>query len=187
MIGKINAEYVRRVTDDSGAHELTFKVDPSSRFAVRLITDELNSLKKSGESTIVLTIDQYRSRRSLAQNRMMWELLEIMAKALNGGRTGGVTAWDCYLDMLEKYGGKFEYIQCQKKALPTLKDMFRQIRVVEEREKDTVMCKCYVGSSKFNTKEMKMMIDGLLDELESMDGVDAAALLYLREEWRNAG
>lgn len=182
-IGKLNAQFVRRVVDDDGNMELTFRVDKSSRWAVSGVVYDLRRLSADGNPEIVITIDKYKSKRSLAQNRMMWALLEIMARAMNGGRTGGVTAWDCYLDMLEKYGGKFEYIQCLKSALPKLQSMFRAIKIVEERDRDTVLCKAFVGSSKFNTLEMKMMIDGIFDDLSAMDNVDAEEVSYLHNEW----
>lgn len=153
-IGKVNVELTRRTTDDEGNVEISFRICPESRWAVRSIVDDIRELKSKGQPRLVLTLDRHRKRRSLDQNRMMWALLEIMANALNGGRTGGVTAWDCYLDMLEKYGARFEYLQCTKEALPTLKSMFRAIKVVEERERDTVMCKAYIGSSQFTTAEM---------------------------------
>ncbi len=182
-IGKLNAQFVRRVVDDYGNAELIFRVDKSSRWAVGSIVDDLRRMASDGKRELVLTIDQYQSKRSLAQNRMMWALLEIMARAMNGGRTGGITAWDCYLDMLEKYGGKFEYIQCLKTALPKLREMFRAIKIVEERDRNTVLCKAFVGSSKFNTAEMKMMIDGIFDDLSCMENVDDAEIAYLRNEW----
>lgn len=182
-IGKLNAQFVRRVVDDDGNAELIFRVDKSSRWAVSGVVDDLRRLSADGKPEIVITIDKYKSKRSLAQNRMMWALLEIMARAMNGGRTGDVTAWDCYLDMLEKYGGKFEYIQCLKAALPKLREMFRAIKIVEERDRDTVLCKAFVGSSKFNTSEMKMMIDGIFDDLSAMENVDDAEVAYLRNEW----
>lgn len=185
-VGKLNTQFVRRVVDDDGSAELIFRVDKSSRWAVSGVVDDLRRLAAEGKRDLVLTIDLYKSRRSLAQNRMMWALLEIMAKAMNGGRTGGVTAWDCYLDMLEKYGGKFEYIQCLKESLSKLREMFRAIKIVEERDRDTVLCKAFVGSSKFNTSEMKMMIDGIFDDLSDMENVDDVEIAYLKNEWVNS-
>ncbi len=182
-VGKLNAQFVRRVVDDDGNMELTFRVDGSSRWAAGGVVDDLRRLSADGKPEIVITIDPYRSKRSLAQNRLMWALLEVMARAMNGGRTGGVTAWDCYLDMLERYGGKFEYIQCLKAALPKLREMFRAIKIVEERDHNTVFCKAFVGSSQFNAAEMTQMIDGLFDELAGMEHVDDAELSYLHGEW----
>lgn len=182
-IGKMNAEFTRRTTDDEGNIEISFRVSPESRWAVRAIVKDIRDLKDKGDPRLVLTLDRHRKRRSLDQNRMMWALLEIMANAQNGGRTGGVTAWDCYLDMLEKYGARYEYLQCTKEAFPALKNMFRAIKVIEEREKDTVMCKAYIGSSQFTTAEMTQMIDGLFDELAALGVEDDDEARYLREEW----
>lgn len=178
MIGKLDAHFLRRATSDDGDIELTFKVDKSSRWACGGIVSELKSRINREDDTVTLTIDEPRRKRSLAQNRMMWALLELMARAQ------GLDAWDCYLDMLERFGGEFEYIHCQKKAIPRLKEMFRSIRIVEDRERDTVMCKAYVGSSKFTTAQMTSLIDGIIDVLSDMEGVDTKELSYLINDWR---
>lgn len=182
-IGKANVEFCRRTTDDEGNVEISFRICPESRWAMKSILDHARELKEQGNPRLVMTLERYRKKRSLDQNRMMWALLEIMANAHNGGRTGGVTAWDCYLDMLEKYGARYEYLQCTKEAFPALKNMFRAIKVIEEREKDTVMCKAYIGSSQFTIAEMTQMIDGLFDELAALGVEDDDEARYLREEW----
>lgn len=175
---------MRVVTTDTGDVEITFKVSQGSRWLIPELVKDFRKLIADGKDKLTLTVKQYRKNRSLDQNRLMWALLEIMAQEMNGGRTGGVTAWDCYLDMIDKYGAKFEYLECQTEAFPSLKNMFRALKVVEERPtKGTYMCKAYVGSSEYDTKEMTMLIDGIFDELAQM-GVDADKdVRYLWEEW----
>lgn len=173
----MNAEYARHSYDDSGNIEITFRVSPESKYAARQI---IGDLKETGKA--VLSLSRYYKRRSNDQNALMWALLEIMAQHLNGGRTGGVTAWDCYLDMLERYGAEYEYLQCTKEAFDTLKEMFRAIKVVEERGGGkTVMCKAYIGSSKYDTEQMNQLIEGIYDELVRI-GADTQEARYYYEE-----
>lgn len=178
-LGVFNATLDGVMAASDGSQKLILSICPESQYAIRQIQgdiqrDEIEKLKVS--------VEKYRDRRSLRQNRMMWSLLEIMARHLNGGRTGGVDAWDCYLDMLERFGGRFEYLECTKEALPALREMFRGIRIIEERKGGkTVMCKAYVGSSKFDTKEMSDLIDGILDVLAEL-GVSDGELEYWRQE-----
>lgn len=181
-IGKLNAEYRRVSYDEDGGMEISFAIAPESGWAARQVCRDLKALTQAGKK-LVVTIQEHRNRRSLDQNRMLWALLEIMARSLNGGRSGGVTAWDCYLDMLEKYGARFEYLQCTKAAFGALKEMFRAIKIVEERDHDTVMCKAYIGSSQFTTEEMSQLIEGIFDELAMMGVEDDREARYLREEW----
>lgn len=172
MILKCNADSVNITKDFDGNINLNFTVSKENRFAVRTVINELKGKK------LTLSVDKYRNSRSLRQNNLLWVLLETM------GRAQGQTAWECYLEMLEETGAKFEYIQCLKEALPTLKDAFRTILEVEERGK-TVVCKCFTGSSKFDCEEMKRLIDKCFDRLAEL-GVDAkeqAEIGYIWGEW----
>lgn len=185
-LGTLICTFVRSATTDTGDTEITFCVSRESRWLMPELIKSIKKLAAGGKDKLTLTVKQYRRQRSNDQNRLMWALLEIMAQEQNGGRTGGVTAWDCYLDMIDKYGSKFEYLQCTAEAFSTLKAIFRAIKIVEERDHNgtkTVMCKAYVGSSEYNTQEMTMLIDGIFDELAKM-GVDADKdVRYLWEEW----
>ena len=72
-----------------------------------------------------------RKGRSTQQNRLMWSLLTIMADAYNAGRTGGVTPEECYLDMLQKYGAKVDFLEVPAGALEILRRGYRLVHVVE--------------------------------------------------------
>lgn len=174
MLLKCNAESAQAMQDFEGNLCLQFAVSPENRYAVRKAMQELKGKK------LTLTIDKYREKRSLRQNNLLWALMEIMS------RTQGQDPWDCYMDMLEAANAKYEYIECLKEALPSLKEMFRTIRVIEERKSGkTVLCKCFWGSSKFNTSEMKMLIDKAFDRLAELgiDAKDQAEISWLWQEW----
>ena len=182
-IAKINAVFTRSSINEQGELELTFTPCVESRYAAAPLPKELRRLAAAGKEKLVLSIAEHKGKRSLEQNRLMWALLEIMASHLNGGRTGGVTAWDCYIDTLEEFGAKFEYLECLKEAFPALQEMFRAVKIVEERKDGkTVMCKAYIGSSHFNKTEMNLLIEGIFDRLSEM-GVDSSDEVYLRNEW----
>jgi PAS domain-containing protein len=111
-------------------------------------------------------IKEYRNDRSLRQNRLMWALLEIMARAQ------GQSSWDCYLDVLERFGARYEYLMVLPQAVPLVKQQFRAVREVEYREYNGVtmtILKCFYGSSTFDTKEFSTLVDGILDLLAEMD------------------
>ena len=82
-------------------------------------------------SCLTLTVEPERKGRSTQQNRLMWALLTIMADAYNAGRTGGVTPEECYLDMLEKYGAKVDFLEVPAGALEILRRCYRLVHVVE--------------------------------------------------------
>jgi hypothetical protein len=111
-------------------------------------------------------IKEYRNDRSIRQNSMMWALLEIMARAQ------GQTSWDCYIDVLERFGARYEFLMVLPQAVPMVKSQFRAVKEVEYREYNgstMVVLKCYYGSSTFDTKEFTTLIEGILDLLAEMD------------------
>lgn len=185
QLGKFNADTPRLLTDAEGVMTFSVNVDPEYRIIMQNIDQETRRLARDGKTKLVVTVQEYKNIRSIQQNAMMWKLLEIMAEHMNAGRTGGVTAWDCYLNMLEKYGAKYQYFMCVPEAVDTFKEMFRAVKEVERRDYngvEMVVCKCYEGSSKYDTQEMSLLIDGILDILAEL-GVDSSEEAYLREEW----
>ena len=76
------------------------EVENAGEFVERQIYQRLDELAHGQPLHITLTVEPVNKARSTAQNRMMWALLTIMADHYNGGRTGGVTPEDCYLEML---------------------------------------------------------------------------------------
>lgn len=169
-IGIFNADKATYNTDADGAMWVTFQVSPECRSIKNAIRDITTKT--------VITIEVYKSKRSIEQNRLMWRLLEIMATEQ------GLNSWDCYIDIIEDFGAKYEFIECIKEAVPTLKEMFRAIKIVEERKDGkTVMCKVFTGSSQYNTAEMTTLIESIFRRLAEM-GVSAdKEVRYLYEEW----
>jgi len=184
VIGIINAEAPKLKTGKDGEMYMIVKVSPESRYNAKQIRDEV---KRTGKK-LMLRFEKYRNKRSLNQNRLMWALLEIMATAISG-RSGDVTAWDCYIAMLERYGAKYEYFYCLPEAFNTFKELFRAVKEMDRPMvggNRMILCKCFIGSSQMDTSEMTQLIDGIFDELADM-GVDAGTsreLAYLYNEWR---
>ncbi|WP_462385213.1 hypothetical protein [Intestinibacillus massiliensis] len=184
-IGRVYFQNPRLLQDDEGRYTLTVDIHHDSRWTVKAISD---AMRKAG-GVFLAEIKTRTNARTLRQNNMMWALLEIMAAAKNGRPTGD-GSWECYIEMLEACGAKYEHIMCLRQAAPELKQMFRAIREQESRQyngKDMVVCKCFVGSSKFDTKEMGLLIDTVLDHLAQMDLTEEQArdVFSYREEWRH--
>lgn len=87
------------------------EVENAGEFVEKQIYQRLDELAHGQPLHITLTVEPVNKARSTAQNSLMWALLTIMADHYNGGRTGGVTPEDCYLEMLEKYGAKVDYLE----------------------------------------------------------------------------
>ncbi len=166
---QFNFSDVKAMTDEEGHLNIILTVAPESKYAVKTALPETkNVLNANGKLTAL--IQKALNKRTLNQNAMMWELCEKIAFAHNGGRTGGVTAWDVYTEAIERFGGKYEYIECLKRAEPMLREHFRAVKYIKpfDKEKDLHIYKCFYGSSKFTTEEMNQLIDGLLDEASAL-------------------
>ena len=98
-------------------------------------------------------------------------------------RTGGGTPEGCYLDMLEKYGAKVDFLEVPAGALEILRRCYRLVHVVEILKNDRCTVKWTQGSSSFTTAEMKNLIDGIFDRLAEM-GVNDPMVTAYWQEWK---
>ena len=159
------------------------EVENTAEFVETQIFQRLDDLAHGQPLRLTLTVEPEHKGRSTSQNRLMWALLTIMADAYNAGRTGGVTPEDCYLEMLEKYGAKVDYLEVPAGALDILRGCYRLVHVVEILAGNRCTVKCTQGSSTFTTGEMKNLIDGIFDRLAEM-GVNDPVVTAYWQEWK---
>lgn len=121
----------------------------------------LNQLDPDLEVTV--TISQYRKNRSLVQNAKLWALVHEIDRVENGRNTDE-GEMSVYMNLIEMANIKTEMLMMSLEALDELakRKLFRHIKVLEQRD-SMVVCKCYYGSSTFNTKEMSDFIEATLD------------------------
>lgn len=158
-------------------------VENAGEFVETQIFQRLHELSKGKPLRLTVSFEPERKGRTVSQNRMMWALLTIMADAHNAGRTGGVTPEDCYLQMLELYGARIDYLEVPAAALEILRRSYRLVHVVEILDNNRCTVKCTQGSSEFSTHEMKNLIDGIFDRLAEMEVEDPMVTAYW-QEWR---
>ena len=159
------------------------EVENTAKFVETQIFQRLDDLAHGQPLRLTLTVEPEHRGRTTAQNSLMWALRTIMADHYNAGRTGGVTPEDCYLEMLEKYGAKVDYLECPAGALDILRGCYRLVHVVEILDGNRCTVKCTQGSSTFTTGEMKNLIDGIFDRLAEM-GVNDPIVTAYWQEWK---
>lgn len=157
------------------------EVENTAEFVETQIFQRLDDLAHGQPLRLTLTVEPEHRGRTTAQNSLMWALLTIMADHYNGGRTGGITPEDCYLEMLEKYGAKVDYLEVPAGALDILRGCYRLVHLVEILDNNRCTVKCTQGSSAFTTQEMKNMIDGIFDRLAEMGVSDPLVTAYWQE------
>ena len=144
------------------------------------LTGKLDRILKSDTSTIVsfdipnymaryidmekdkdykIAITEVKSKRSLQQNAMLWELISQIAKA-----SDLIPDEDrVYMELIKLAKIKTVHIQTIPEARNDLLKAFRYIIEKERRTSDkgveTVVYECFYGSSTFSTEEMTRFID----------------------------
>ena len=166
---KLVGQFVRKLRNEEGEMEVTFNI--SNWNFIRCCND----LEK--QKYYSLDIKQIKDKRSLNQNSYFWALVNEIDEKQNGHRKNNN---ELYCQLLEMADAKSEIIQCVAEALPMIREQFRAVKVLEHRtgkKGDTVILRCFYGSSKFDKEEMKRLIDVTIDYANEL-GIDTT---YYRE------
>ena len=102
------------------------------------------------------TIEEYKYKRSIEQNKKLWKIIHLIAKQTN------MDDFDVYVGLLEKADAKSDYVITATDLEVELRKNFRGVKFVRRQEvngKDCYVYKVYIGSSKMNTKEMTELLD----------------------------
>ena len=70
---------------------------------------------------------------------------------------------------------------CEKE----LKKVYKRVFIIDKFEMNNeiwLKCRCVVGSSKYTSKEMTDLIDGVLDDCAKF-GIETLEMRCLKEEW----
>ncbi len=118
-----------------------------------------------GYDKLSLEIKPYRRKRSLNANSYFWSLAEKLSDKMQ------IPRWEIYLKCLKEYG-TFEYIPLRKKDIHLAEAVYRIVidRGAQEvtdshgYKEELHVLQCWKGSSKYNSKEMSRLINGILED-----------------------
>ena len=130
-------------------------------------------LKLDMDKTYICDIKEPRSKRSLEQNKLLWKLINRIAKETY---QDDMTV---YCAVLERADALSDYVITATDMQDTLRKSFRGVKFIRMQEvngKDCFVFKVYLGSSKMNTSEMTELIE-ITMQVASELGIDT------REEW----
>ena len=126
--------------------------------------------------TYTVEIKEYRKKRSLDQNALYWSILTSFAEALDISNARAHNLLLRRYGQLERYDDKLVYVvlpdtdEAETKAQEAESYHLKPTSQVKEG-KDGQMYRTYMlvrGSSTYSTREMKRLIDGLIDECENI-------------------
>ena len=167
---KVIATKERLFTDKAGNGVLQLKI-PNLRHQKMLEGLEGDLLS--------VELKKAKNLRSIEQNKLMWALLSDIDKKMNGERSND--SWSIYLEALRRAGAKCEYIVASIEAEDRLKKSVRALEFVRMAEQEGyAVYRVYLGSSTFNTKEMTVLIETILD-MAAICGIDT---VYWKEVLR---
>ena len=122
----------------------------------KLITELLNLDR---DKIYSMEIKEPKSKRTLQQNAYMWKMIGEIAKKQFQDEM------EVYCQALEAANAKYEYVLGLESIESELRKNFRAVKVVRPeyfKGKKMIVYKCFIGSSKMNTKEMSELLEIVL-------------------------
>lgn len=138
-----------------------------SKISLLVDTRELEVVEQlKNENKLDIELKKHRKKRSLDANAYCWVICDLIAKDLSKDGTV-VTKEMVYKDAILQIG-TFEPMIIEEKAYEKFKRIWERqglgflIQEVAKKEK-CVKVHCYYGSSTYNSKEMSLLIQLLVD------------------------
>jgi hypothetical protein len=168
---------IQNVSKDwqTGQFQITFTVNEAAAI------NEVNHIQSCEKLNIKAV--KHRERRSLDANAYMWVLLQKMAEMLHQDK------WNIYLEMLGRYG-VFTHIIVKPNVVEKVKEEWRTVKELGEvcvNGTTGIQLQCYFGSSTYNSKEMSVLIDGVVSEAKEMgiETLPPEELERIKAAWQN--
>ena len=130
-------------------------------------TNEITYLEELKGLELDIELDKHRKKRTLNANAYCWVLCDKIAKKLTVP-DAVITKEDVYKDAILNIG-TFQPMIVEEKAYDNLKRIWEKqglgflIQEVSRKDK-CIRINCYYGSSTYNTKEMSLLIELLVQQ-----------------------
>lgn len=140
-----------------------------------------NYYKLKDKENLAITIKQHSEKRSLDANAYCWVLLQKLAEVLKTDKDS------LYEDMICRYG-VFTHIVVKPSMVERVKEEWRAVRELGEvtiNGKTGIQLQCYFGSSTYNTKEMSVLIDGIVNECkdQGIETLTPEEIADMKRKW----
>ncbi len=140
-------------------HKPKLTIELSNQYDI--LTEEFSKLKELEEIDIELS--EHKEKRSLNANSYAWALIGKIADVLR------ISKEEAYLNMLKRYG-QSEIVSILSSI--EVEGYFKYYEVAGEstlNNKQFTHYKIYKGSSEYDTKEMSVLIDGIVSEAKDLN------------------
>lgn len=175
MIGKLD-DVTRRM---NGEYVVTFRVT----------TDPRKELEKLNDVDLDIIAKKHRNKRSLDANAFCWALCSDIGKALHPP----VPKEEIYVKSIKDLGRFYPVLvketaveEFQRRWRTKGEGWFAEKRSESKEHAGWYWVYAYYGSSTYDSKEMSILIDGLVQEAEDMDiqiPLGKKDIERLKEDW----
>lgn len=158
------------------------------KISVVLDTNEISVVEQlKNENKLNIELKKWYKKRSLDANAYCWVICDLIAKELS--KNGIITKEEVYKDAILQVG-TFEPFIVQEKTFENFKRIWEKqglgFLVQEVSRKDKcVKVNCYYGSSTYDSKEMSLLIEILVQLAKSLniETKSKAEIDSLLKEW----
>lgn len=128
----------------------------------------------------VFEVKEHKEKRSLNANAYAWKLITEIANVTR------LSKEEVYLDMLKHYGQSEIVSVLSKINVSGYFKYYEAIGSASLQGKNFTHYKVFKGSSEYDTREMSILIDGIVHEAEQLDiqTLTPAELSRLKELWK---
>lgn len=129
----------------------------------------------------VFEVKEHKEKRSLTANAYAWTLIGKIADALRTSKD------EVYLTMLKRYGQSDLVSVVSSVDVQGYFKYYEPIATVTLQGKEFVHYRVFKGSSEYNSKEMAVLIDGIVSEAKDLgiETLSPAELMRMKEAWAN--
>ena len=146
---------------------INYAYTPSGDLELRIVIDKCDiSEILSSEKPLVVKIEPVKKKRSLDSNAYCWVLIGQIADILRASKE------EVYFNMLKNYGQSTVVSVLSEINVTGFFKYYEEFGKGEVNGKDFTHYKVYKGSSEFDTKEMAVLLDGVISEAEAL-GIDS--------------
>lgn len=128
----------------------------------------------------VFEIKEHKEKRSLNANAYAWSLITKIADALRTSKE------ECYLEMLKRYGQSEIVSVLSQIDVSGYFKYYEPLATATLQGKEFTHYKIYKGSSEYDSREMAILIDGIVSEAKGLgiDTIPPNEIERLKNMWR---
>lgn len=163
----------------SGKQTLTIVIDGDFRHQFDLLKDK----------DLELTLKPYRKKRSNNANAYCWELIGQLAEAMN------LPSEHVYRNAIKAVGIYKDFPPLPQREANTLKTAWKNLglgwiaeQLDYDEDGDSVVVRCWYGSSVYNTKQMTRLLDYIIQDCKAL-GIETRSpedIAILTASWKGA-